>query len=89
MNTGMGVRLKRIAKVLGTIIAIELCLPGGTLLALGYLLALQCHGDRSAAGEPALPTWRDLRGLLAGHPAGGLAPGASALQTPDGVKKLT
>ncbi len=89
MNIGMGVRLKRIAKVLGTVFAIEMFLPGGTLLALGYLLALQRHVHRSAAGEPALPAWRGLRGLLAAHPAGGLAPGTNALQMADGVRKLT
>ena len=38
MNTGFGARLKRIANVLGRLCAIELFLPGGTLLVLGYLL---------------------------------------------------
>ena len=71
MNPGIGPRLKRMAKVLATVCAIEVCLPGGTLLALGYLLALQCHLYGSTEGEPAVPTWRGLRGLLAANPAGG------------------
>jgi hypothetical protein len=32
MNAGIGARLKRIAKVLATLVVIELCLPGGTLI---------------------------------------------------------
>ena len=39
MNTGMGARLKRIAKVVATLCAIEMFLPGGTLLVLGLLLS--------------------------------------------------
>jgi hypothetical protein len=39
MNTGMGARLKRFAKVLATLCAIELLLPGGTLIVISILLA--------------------------------------------------
>jgi hypothetical protein len=39
MNPGIGARLKRIAKVLATLGAIELCLPGGTLIVISILLA--------------------------------------------------
>jgi hypothetical protein len=38
MNTGMGARLRRIAKVVACLCAIELFLPGGTLIVLGLLL---------------------------------------------------
>jgi hypothetical protein len=39
MNTGIGARLKRMAKGLATLCAIELCLPGGTLIVISILLA--------------------------------------------------
>lgn len=39
MNPGIGARLKRIAKVLATLCAIELFLPGGTLIVISILLA--------------------------------------------------
>ncbi len=64
MNTGTATRLKRIAKMLGTICAIELCLPGGTLIALGYLLTVQCHVHGTAEGEHAVSAWRGIRELL-------------------------
>jgi hypothetical protein len=44
MNTGIGARLKRMAKGLATLCAIELCLPGGTLIMLGDLLTGQRQG---------------------------------------------
>jgi hypothetical protein len=39
MNTGIGARLKRIAKMLAALCTIELLLPGGMLIVLGWLLA--------------------------------------------------
>jgi hypothetical protein len=39
MNTGMGTRLKRCAKVVGPLCAIEVFLPGGTLIVIAFLLA--------------------------------------------------
>ena len=60
----MGARLKRIAKVLFCLCAIELFLPGGTLIVLGYLLTSGRHIHTSAKGEGGLQTWRDIRGLV-------------------------
>jgi hypothetical protein len=70
MNAGIGARLKRIAKVLATLVVIELCLPGGTLIVLGYLLALRPHVRPMAEGERALTAWRGLRGLLSANTTG-------------------
>ena len=39
MHTGMGARLTRMAKMLAALCAIEVFLPGGTLIMLGLLLA--------------------------------------------------
>ena len=64
MNTGMGARLKRIAKVLATLCAIELFLPGGTLIVLGYLLTGRPHIRAAAESEGAVKAWRDFRGLI-------------------------
>ena len=64
MNVGIGARVKRIAKVLASLCAIELCLPGGTLIVLGYLLALRLHLRPSAEGERVVTAWRGLRGLM-------------------------
>ncbi len=64
MITGMGARLKRIAKVLFCLCAIELFLPGGTLIVLGYLLTGGRHIHTSAKGEGGLRTWRDIRALV-------------------------
>jgi hypothetical protein len=72
MNTGIATRLKRVAKGLGTICAIELCLPGGTLIALTYFLTVQCHVHGSTEGKHAVTAWRDIRGLLSADTSGGL-----------------
>ena len=60
----MGAWLKRIAKVLFYPCAIELFLPGGTLIVLGYLLTGGRHIHISAEGEGAFQIWRDIRGLV-------------------------
>ena len=60
----MGARLKRIAKVLFYPCAIELFLPGGTLIVLGYLLMGGRHIHTSSEGEGGLQTWRGIRGLV-------------------------
>jgi hypothetical protein len=39
MNSGIATRLRRMAKVLATLCAIEICLPGGTLIVISILLA--------------------------------------------------
>ncbi len=67
MNTGMGARLKRIAKVLACLGAIELFLPGGTLIVLGYLLTGRPHVRAAAEGERAVKAWRDFRGLISAN----------------------
>jgi hypothetical protein len=64
MITGMGARLKRIAKVLFFLCAIELFLPGGTLIVLGYLLTGGRHIHTSSKAEGGLQTWGDIRGLV-------------------------
>jgi len=64
MNAGIGARVIRVAKVLASLCAIELCLPGGTLIVLGYFLALRPHLRPSAEGEGAVTAWRSLRGLI-------------------------
>ena len=71
MNTGIGTRLKRFAKVLACLCAIEMFLPGGTLIVLGYLLMGGRRIHTSAKGEGGLPTWRDIRGLVFANTAGG------------------
>jgi hypothetical protein len=53
MNTGMGARLKRIAKVVAALCAIELFLPGGTLIVLSILLA--SRAPEASQGFTALP----------------------------------
>ena len=62
MNIGMGARLRQIAKVVACLCAIELCLPGGTLIVLGYLLAGRPHVPAAAEGERAFKVLCDLRG---------------------------
>ena len=59
-----GARLKRILKVLFCLCAIELFLPGGTLIVLGYLLTGGRHIHTSAEGEGGFHIWRDIRGLV-------------------------
>ncbi len=44
MNTRIGSPIKQIAKVLVTLCAIEMFLPGGTLIMLGDLLTGQRQG---------------------------------------------
>jgi hypothetical protein len=67
----MGTRLKRIAKVLFCLCSIELLLPGGTLIVLGYLLMGGRHIHTSAKGEGGIQTRRDIRGLVFANTAGG------------------
>lgn len=67
----MGTRLKRIVKVLLCLCAIELFLPGGTLIVLGYLLTGGRHIHTSAKSEGGLQTWRHIRGLVFANTAGG------------------
>ncbi len=62
MNTEMAVKLKGLARLIGGLVAIELFLPGGTLIALGYLLALRPHVRASAEGERAVRTWHGIGG---------------------------
>jgi hypothetical protein len=62
MNMGMSARLKRMARVVACLGAIELCLPGGTLIVLGYLLAGRPHVPVATEGERAFKVVRDLRG---------------------------
>lgn len=50
MNTRMGARLKRIAKMLAALCAIELLLPGGTLIVLGLVLAGRTNVPVPAGG---------------------------------------
>ncbi|HYB75252.1 MAG TPA: hypothetical protein VED18_17900 [Candidatus Sulfotelmatobacter sp.] len=50
MNTGVSARLKRIAKVLAAPCAIEVLLPGGTLIVLGWLLAGRANVPVPAGG---------------------------------------
>jgi hypothetical protein len=64
MNNGMSARLKRIARVLACLGAIELFLPGGTLIVLGYLLVGRPHLPAAAEGERAFKVLSDLRGLI-------------------------
>ena len=55
MNTGMGARLKRIARVVATLCAIELFLPGGTLIVISILLASRVPGiSQRFAALPAI-----------------------------------
>ena len=71
MNIGMGARLRRIAKVVACLCAIELILPGGTLIVLGYLLASRPHVSEAAEGEGPLRVLRDLRGLISANTRAG------------------
>ena len=64
MNIGMGARLRQIAKVVACLCAIELFLPGGTLIVLGYLLAGRPHVPAASEGERAFKVLCDLRGLI-------------------------
>jgi len=71
MNTGIGTRLKRIAKVLACLCAIEMFLPGGTLIVLGYLLTGGRHIHASAEGDRAVTAWGGVLRLLSVHTGGG------------------
>jgi hypothetical protein len=71
MNTGMGTRLKRIAKVVACLCAIEMFLPGGTLIVLGYLVAARHHVHGSAEGEHAVTAWSEFRRLFSANTGGG------------------
>jgi uncharacterized membrane protein YgdD (TMEM256/DUF423 family) len=64
MNAGMHARLKRIAKVLATLCAIELLLPGGTLIALGLLLTGRIPLS-TPAGGPLELVWSALQRVRA------------------------
>jgi hypothetical protein len=64
MNTGIGARVKRIAKVLAALCAIELFLPGGTLIVVGYLLTVHRRAHASGEGEPAVGIWAGVRGRI-------------------------
>ena len=50
MNPGIGARLKRMAKVVATLCAIEMFLPAGTLLVLGLLLSGRISVPAPAGG---------------------------------------
>jgi hypothetical protein len=67
MRTGIGARLKGIAKVLPYLCAIELFLPGGTLIVLGYLLTRGPDVPATAEGERAVKAWRDFRELISAN----------------------
>jgi hypothetical protein len=71
MNTGIAVKLKRLARLIGRLCAIELFLPGGTLIVLGYLLTGGRHIHTSAKSEGGPQTWRHIRGLVFANTAGG------------------
>jgi len=71
MNIGTGARLRRIAKVVACLCAIELFLPGGTLIVLGYLLAGRPHVPAAAEGERGFKVLRDLRGLISANAGAG------------------
>jgi hypothetical protein len=71
MNMGMSARFTRIAKVVPCLCAIELCLPGGTLIVLGYLLAGRPHVPVATEGERAFKVVRDLRGLISANAGAG------------------
>jgi len=64
MNPGIRARLTRMAKVLPYLCAIELFLPGGTLIVLGYLLTRRPHVRAAAEGGRAFKVLRDLRGFI-------------------------
>ena len=66
----MGARLKRIAKVLGTVFAIEMFLPGGTLIVLGYLLTGGRRIHASAEGDRAVTAWGGVLRLLSVNTGG-------------------
>jgi hypothetical protein len=67
MNIGMGARLRRMAKVVACLGAIELVLPGGTLIVLGYVAAGRPHVPAAAEGERAFKIVRDRRGLISAN----------------------
>lgn len=68
---GMTARLKRIARVVACLGAIELFLPGGTLIVLGCLLAGRPHAPAAAEGEGAFKVLRDLRWLFSANAGAG------------------
>jgi hypothetical protein len=71
MNIGMGARLRRIAKVVACLCAIELFLPGGTLIVLGYLLAGRPHVPATAEGGRAFKVLCELRWLISANAGAG------------------
>ena len=71
MNIGMRARLRRIGKVVACLCAIELVLPGGTLIVLGYLLAGRPHVPATAEGGRAFKVVRDIRGLISANAGAG------------------
>jgi hypothetical protein len=71
MTTGIAVKLKGLARLIGPLVAIELFLPGGTLIVLGSLRALRCHVPAPAGGERAVTTWRGFRGLRSANTGDG------------------
>jgi hypothetical protein len=87
MNIGMSARLKRVAKAIACLGAIELFLPGGTLIVLGYLLASRPHVPAAAEGERAFKVLRDLRGLIFAN-AGGCDSTRAGDANPRGVNGL-
>lgn len=71
MNIGKGARLRRMAKVVACLCAIELVLPGGTLIVLGCVLAGRPHVPAAAERERAFNVVRDLRGLISANAGAG------------------
>ena len=71
MNIGMAARLKRIVKVLACLCAVEMFLPGGTLIVLGCLLTGERRIHASAEGDRAVAAWGDFLGLLSVNTGGG------------------
>jgi len=64
MTPGISVRLKQIAKVLATLCAIELCVPGGTLIVLGLLLTARVNVP-APVGGPMERVWSALQRIRA------------------------
>jgi hypothetical protein len=64
MNTGMGARVKRIAKIVAALCAIELLLPGGTLIVLLYVLTGRSHVRAAGEGERAIGIFRGVLGQI-------------------------
>jgi len=71
MNSGIGARLKRFAKVLATLCAIEMVLPGGTVIVVTYFLTCRCHVRGLAEADRALKAWRGFGGRISASTGGG------------------